>query len=394
VAAAIELDGVSKRFRLSSEKYQSLKERIIHLNRAVHQELWALRDINLSVDQGNTVGLLGHNGSGKSTLLKCVAAILQPTMGEIRTHGRIAALLELGAGFHPELTGRENVFLNGSILGLSQREIERRFDEIVEFAELSEHIDRQVRFYSSGMYVRLGFAVAVNVDPDILLVDEVLAVGDEAFQRKCLERVREFQQSGRTIMVVTHDTELVRQVCDEVVVLDHGQMVFTGPPSEAVRSFREHLFHAVPGAPEQQVADSGVHISQVLVEHAAQAERAYLLPGEALSVRVRYLAREPIENASFSFQIYDLTGRMLAGITTDRLGIQLPTLTGEGEITFVIPHVPLLDGTYPITVGITSAGQGVVHDWRDQLSQFEVMNPSPVRGLVDVAFDVEVNVTP
>ncbi|MDQ1520210.1 MAG: type transport system ATP-binding protein, partial [Actinomycetota bacterium] len=192
MAAAIEVSDLSKRFRLSSEHYQSLKERIIHFGRTTHTELWALSGIDLEVESGKTLGLLGHNGSGKSTLLKCIAGILQPTHGEIRTVGRIAALLELGAGFHPELTGRENVFLNGSILGLANREIEKRFDEIVAFAELEDHIDRQVRHYSSGMYVRLGFAVAVNVDPDILLVDEVLAVGDEAFQRKCLNRVRQF----------------------------------------------------------------------------------------------------------------------------------------------------------------------------------------------------------
>src|SRR5690242_11446998 len=223
MAPAIEVLDLAKRFRLSSEKYQSLKERIIHFGATTHEELWALRDIQLAVETGTTVGLLGHNGSGKSTLLKCIAGILQPTQGEIRTVGRIAALLELGAGFHPELTGRENVFLNGSILGLSQKEIRKRFDEIVAFAELEDHVDRQVRHYSSGMYVRLGFAVAVNVDPDILLVDEVLAVGDEAFQRKCLNRVQEFQKEGRTIIVVTHVPDLVRQVCHKAAVLDHGQ---------------------------------------------------------------------------------------------------------------------------------------------------------------------------
>src|SRR5688500_1569605 len=170
-----------------------------------------------------------------------VAGIMQPTTGYIRTVGRLASLLELGAGFHPELTGRENVFMNGQILGLKNRDIERRFDEIVAFAELEQFIDQQVKHYSSGMYVRLGFSVATNVDPDVLLIDEVLAVGDEAFQRKCLERIRRFQREGRTMMFVSHSPELVRQICDRAVVLDHGEMIDVGPPGEAIRSFRESL---------------------------------------------------------------------------------------------------------------------------------------------------------
>ena len=197
----------------------------MHLGRKKrgHKDFWALRDIDLDIAEGETVGLLGHNGSGKSTLLKCVGGILSPTEGEIRVRGRIASLLELGAGFHPDLTGRENVFLNASILGMAKRDIEQRLDEIVAFAELEAFIDEQVKHYSSGMYVRLGFAVAINVEPDVLLVDEVLSVGDEAFQQKCLDRVRGFQQDGRTIIFVSHAADLVRRICDRVMVLDHGR---------------------------------------------------------------------------------------------------------------------------------------------------------------------------
>src|ERR1700694_52006 len=217
---SIEVVGVSKRFRLYHEKYSSLKERVIHLGRNPYEEFWALSDINLEIDEGTTVGLLGHNGSGKSTLLKCIVGILQPSKGEIRSRGRMAALLELGAGFHPDLTGRENIFLNASILGISRKEIFTKLDDIVSFAELEPFIDNQVKYYSSGMYVRLGFAVAVNLDPDILIVDEVLAVGDEAFQRKCLDRVRQFQRDGKTIVFVTHAADSVRAICEKVAVLD------------------------------------------------------------------------------------------------------------------------------------------------------------------------------
>src|SRR5580704_11527197 len=193
---SIEISDVSKRFRFFHEKYTSLKERAIHMGKIPYEDFWALKDINFEIYQGQTMGLLGRNGSGKSTLLKCIAGILTPTTGEIRTRGRLAALLELGAGFHSDLSGRENVFLNASLLGLSRKEVAARFDDIVAFSELEAHIDQQVKYYSSGMYVRLGFAVAVNMDPDILLVDEVLSVGDELFQRKCIDRVKQFQREG------------------------------------------------------------------------------------------------------------------------------------------------------------------------------------------------------
>src|SRR4051794_10566949 len=205
------------------------------------EDLWALRGIDLEVEEGETIGLLGHNGSGKSTMLKCIGGILRPNEGVIRTRGRLAALLELGAGFHPDLTGRENVFLNGSILGLSKKELEKRFDAIVDFAELEHFIDNQVKYYSSGMYVRLGFAVAVNVDPDILLIDEVLTVGDENFQRKCLDRLSQLQSDGKTIVVVSHATDLMRQICDRVAVLDHGHLVTYAAPGDGIRVFREHM---------------------------------------------------------------------------------------------------------------------------------------------------------
>src|SRR5438874_7865453 len=225
------------RFRLCHERPDSLKERVIHF-RVKAEELWALKHVSVDVAEGETLGLIGPNGSGKTTLLKIIAGILRPTEGRVTTRGRIAELLALAAGFHPELTGRENVYLNASILGLSRRETERRFDDIIAFAELEEFIDNQVKFYSSGMFVRLGFAVAVHVDPAVLLVDEVLAVGDEAFQRKCLDRVRQFQREGRTIVFVTHAVDLVRQICDEALMLDHGRIHVAGDPEEVVREFR------------------------------------------------------------------------------------------------------------------------------------------------------------
>ncbi|MEY2569880.1 MAG: lipopolysaccharide transport system ATP-binding protein, partial [Acidimicrobiaceae bacterium] len=237
----VEIHDVSKRFKLYKDKPQSLKERVIRAGRNRTEDFWALRDVSFDVAEGETLGLLGHNGSGKSTLLKCVAGTLRPTTGTIRTRGRLAALLELGAGFHGDLTGRENMYLNGSILGFSRADIDSIFDEVVGFAELEQFIDLQVKHYSSGMVARLGFSIAIHVDPDVLLVDEVLSVGDESFQRKCMEKIKGFQRDGRTIFLVTHAADLVRQLCSRAAVLDHGELIAVGPPNDAVRAFRDSL---------------------------------------------------------------------------------------------------------------------------------------------------------
>src|SRR5580698_10420385 len=238
---AVDVKGVSKRFRLAHGRYNSIKERLIHGGRGPTEDFWALRDVAVEVREGETVGILGRNGSGKSTLLKCVCGVMQPTSGEVVVRGKLAGLLELGAGFQLDLTGRENIYLNGSLLGMTKKEVDKVFDDIVDFSELEEFIDGPVKFYSSGMYVRLGFAVAVNVDPDILVIDEVLAVGDERIQRKCIDRVKLFQRQGRTILLVTHSPDQVRSICDRALVLSHGDMVTETLPGEAVRIFREGL---------------------------------------------------------------------------------------------------------------------------------------------------------
>ena len=419
MTTAVRVDDVSKRFRLYKEKYTSLKERVIHFGRIPYEEFWALNDIALDIAQGETVGLLGHNGSGKSTLLKCIAGILQPTHGTIEVTGRLAALLELGAGFHPELTGRENVFLNASILGMPKKEIEKRFDEIVAFAELERFIDNQVKHYSSGMYVRLGFAVAVNMEPDVLLVDEVLAVGDESFQRKCLDRVKRFQREGRTIVFVTHAADLVRQICDRAAVLDHGNLVAVGAPGEAVRSFREHLLQQerhVEAAQlavepdEAQAADEPIvvtteddglsaqerrrdfrlRITDVRIDYPGAGEQPYLKPGDPLAIHVSYGAVERLEDVVFGLAVHDLEGKLVFASNTEIMGTPLGTVEGPGEVVFATDHVPLLDGTYLLTIGVHSHDEGVVYDWHEQRHQFEVMNPTRTSGEVELGMRVSV----
>jgi lipopolysaccharide transport system ATP-binding protein len=238
---AVTARNVSKRFRIYHERNQSIKQMVLRRSRGVYEEFWALKDVSLDIPQASSYGLIGENGSGKSTLLKCMAKILVPDEGSVATVGSISALLELGAGFHPELSGRENVFLNGAILGISSKELNRKFDEIVAFSGIERFIDTPVKNYSSGMYVRLGFSIAINVSPDVLLVDEVLAVGDAEFQMKCSQKFRELKSSGCTIVVVSHSMEMIRDLCDSAAWLEHGTLRATGPARDVIRSYMKHV---------------------------------------------------------------------------------------------------------------------------------------------------------
>jgi ABC-2 type transport system ATP-binding protein len=388
---AISITGVSKRFRVSQDRQSSLKERAIHLGRAKrgYKDFWALRDIHLDIEQGETVGLLGHNGSGKSTLLKCVGGILNPTEGEIRVRGRIASLLELGAGFHPDLTGRENVFLNASILGISRRDIEGRFDDIVAFAELEEFIDEQVKHYSSGMYVRLGFAVAINVEPDVLLVDEVLSVGDEAFQQKCLERVRSFQRDGRTIIFVSHAADLVRRICSRVMVLDHGETVTIDDPASAILLFRERLMGEHLGA--DRVLSHGhritrtVRIEEVRATWPGSAERRSVSPGEPVTVAVRYACDQPVDDVAFALVVRDTADVTVYGCNSDVLAQPIDRVEGGGWVTFEIPALTLVDGTYLIDVGVHTHDVVTEYDFVPEAETLTVVGGSGVVGIADLA---------
>lgn len=406
---AIEVSSVTKEFRIYKEKAPSAKERIIRFGRNPFETFKALDDVSFEIAQGETFALLGHNGSGKSTMLKCIAGTLRPNQGRIVSRGRLAALLELGAGFHPELTGRENIYLNGSILGFSHRQIDVIFEDIVDFAELHDFIDNQVKHYSSGMYARLGFAVAINVEPEILLVDEVLSVGDESFQRKCIDRVRQLQRDGRTILLVSHAAELVRNLADRAAVLDHGQLVAVEEPGEAIRALREALSRrgialseAQTGGEEPEAAEAGpqwsgppsasvpvidldrpVVITKVTTEYPDPAAK-YLLPNQPMRLRVDYVAPRLIDDVSFAFEFTNNQGLVVFGTDTQVLNQPIVNLDGVGAVCFDFDNVPLLDGQFFVSVAVTSRSGGELFDASDGQLAFEVMQPGSQRGVVSL----------
>jgi ABC-2 type transport system ATP-binding protein len=372
-ATVVEVRDVSKRFVIRKEK--SLKERVVNFGRSnLHKEdFWALRNVDLEIETGTSVGLIGPNGSGKSTLLKTIGGILQPTTGTVRTRGRMAALLELGAGFHPDLTGRENVFLNASILGLSTQETERHFDAIVDFSGIEQFIDTQVKFYSSGMYVRLAFAVAVHVDPDVLLVDEVLAVGDEPFQRKCMDRIRTFQHEGRTIVLVTHGLDQVAEICDRAVVLEHGVVKADGEPRDALRVLRSEFDQMRAAEIEKQQATGGAGVPEErpraeiqrveLVQDGSVVEE--IRAGSPLTVRISVDARERLDEWVLGFGFDSSVGQGVFGTNSKLLGTPMPPLLGRGTYDFTIPAANLGEGSYTVHGAIAGPTGAELHRLRE-----------------------------
>jgi ABC-2 type transport system ATP-binding protein len=388
VIAAIEVLDVSKRFRLYREKPTSLKQRLL-AGRIRAEDFWALRDVSLAIEQGQTFGLIGHNGSGKTTLLKVIAGILRPTEGMVRERGRIAGLLELGAGFHTELTGRENVYLNASFLGLSRRETDAVYDDIVAFAELGDFMDTAVKFYSSGMLVRLGFACAVHVDPDVILIDEVLAVGDESFQARCLDRVRTFQKEGRTIVLVTHALDMARQLCDRAAMLDHGLVHSIGSPDEVVREMRMTILkHDLEFAREEGTRE--IELLGGAVLRGPDPLDGPVVPGESIAIQVDLKANEPVEDPVVSFALHDGANNFVFGGDTAEVGAALGTIDGKRRIRFRLGPIPFTGGQYWVTIGVHSRDNLRVYHVQDQRYSFEVRQLEGRRGQTFMPVEVEV----
>jgi ABC-type polysaccharide/polyol phosphate transport system ATPase subunit len=380
----IRVDGVSRHFRVRANEARSLKELFVRGGRTDAYDVLALRDVSVVIEPGEAVGLVGRNGSGKSTLLRIVAGIIKPTSGRVETSGRIGSLLELGAGFHPDFTGRENVFLNGAIFGLRRSQIRERFDEIVAFAELEDAIDRPVRTYSSGMYMRLGFAIAAHLDADVLLLDEVFAVGDEAFQRKCFGKIFEFKQRGGTIVFVSHDASQVERLCERAVLLREGSVDFDGPTHEAIVRYRTVLAaEADPAERSAGLREWGTGeatIASARLVGAEGEERQQFLGGEPLSLRLRIEAANGIAPPQLQLELRDEAGLLVASDTLDTATVGWES--GNRELRYDVERLPLSDGRFHLRLGLADAdGDRLLH-WLDDALVFLVYPGDEQRGVV------------
>lgn len=373
----VRVGDVSKRFVIRKEK--SLKERVVNFRRSNRHkdDFWALRHVDLEIDSGSTVGLIGPNGSGKSTLLKLIGGIMAPTTGTVERRGRLAALIELGAGFHPDLTGRENIYLNSVLQGLTLAQTERQFDAIVDFSGVEKFIDTQVKFYSSGMYVRLAFAVAVHVDPDVLLVDEVLAVGDEPFQRKCLDRIRSFQHEGRTIVLVTHALDQVAELCDRAVALDGGEIQVDAEPREVLQHARadfestrqEERARERQYEVTQQAARA--RVTAVTARDIAGSVLTTMKPGSDVVLHVDIEAEEELSNWILGIGIDTPLGQAVYGTNTKLMKVEMPSFHGRGSFELRLPALWLGEGHYTVH-GAIAEGSGVEIDRLPDAATFAV----------------------
>lgn len=397
MTTAIRFQHVSKKFTLRHQRPHSFQELAIRLFHrgddpmnsphpeiadesrcGSREDLWALRDVSFTVDRGETVGIIGPNGAGKSTALKLISRIIEPTSGEIEVNGRVGALLELGAGFHPDLSGRENIYLNGSILGLSRAEIERRMDAIVAFAELERFIDMPVKHYSSGMYVRLGFSVAVHTEPEVLLVDEVLAVGDATFQRKCLDKIDQLRRQGVTILFVSHSAGTVRNLCSRAIWLDEGRIVADGSTEAVVARYLDHSRaeenrSGIAGEDGKRWGSGKVQITEVRLLDGEGQEKQHFRTGESLTVEMRYQAEEQVERPVFGLAIHRSDGLHITGPNTQFAGQETPWIEGEGIVRYNVPSLPLLEGRYFISVAAHNREDTEMYDYHDRLYPFRVL---------------------
>ncbi|MGA9349188.1 MAG: ABC transporter ATP-binding protein [Anaerolineae bacterium] len=391
MAAAIEFENVSKRFILHHAKPRSFQELVIGaLWRSwSREELWALNGVSFEVERGEMLGIIGPNGSGKSTILKLITRILEPTSGSITVDGKVSALIELGTGFHPDLTGRENVYLNGSILGLSQEEMDAKFKEIVAFAELERFINVPLKHYSSGMYMRLGFAIAINVEPDTLLIDEVLAVGDESFQKKCLAKIEELKKQGKTMVFVSHALETVRKLCDKALWLEQGDIKSMGSPDKVIYDYLDdlrrkegvaldekhrHLRYELEGQQLENRWGSGeVEIYDVQLLDGDGEEKHVYQTGDMMIVRLYYEVKEPVAYLTFGVGIHRSDGLHIHGTNTFAQKVHYEADVGKGVVELEYGELPLSTGTYAVSVGVWPGDKWQLpYDMHSQMYQFSV----------------------
>ncbi len=397
----IIVEGISKKFRLQADRPTSVKEIFTRRKRDKSlDEFWALRDVSLEIPEGSMYALIGHNGSGKSTMLRCIAGIYEPDGGRVRVEGRISTLLELGAGFHPDLSGRENIYMNATMLGMSKKSITKVFDDIVSFAGVERFIDSPVKVYSTGMYVRLGFSVAVHVDPEILIIDEVIAVGDEEFQRRCFEHLYALRRKGVTIVVVTHGMGLVETMCDGATWLDHGRLVASGEAPLVASQYlkrvnvREqearssaHIDEATPGdnaVPAQ--AASVLRLRGVRFEGPGGEELTSSVAGQPMAIALDYEALEPVDEPVFGVAVHATGGGYVTGVNTKLSEFSTGTVRGPGTVRLVMDSLLLNPGEYLLSIGITD--RQIQHFYENRYQEWRLLvragDAIPGHGLVQL----------
>lgn len=378
---AIEVAHVDKSFKIYKELNRTLKSAILRGRRSVAEPFQALSDVSLEIPQGSTFALVGDNGSGKSTLLKCLAKILVPDAGTIVTRGRLAAMLEVGSGFHPELSGRENIFLNGSILGMKRKEIESRFDEIVAFSGVEDFIDQPVKNYSSGMYVRLGFSVAIHTEPEILLVDEILAVGDAPFQAKCAQKFAQLQREGRTVVLVSHALDQVKTMADSAVWLSHGKVVEVGEARSVIDNYANSGRHnlIVDAEGKTRWGSGEARVTRVEMLSGESGISAGSLPtGSPLTLRLHYEASQQIDSPVFGFSLETADGSYLWGNNTRDLKFPVEHIEGSGAVDLTIPSLHLQPGQYYFHGSIVNETTEHVFDYVREIAHLGITPAQPI----------------
>lgn len=376
---AINFNHVSKKFKRGRKFY--LKQALLNFFKSNQEEdFWALKDVSFKIRKGESVGIVGVNGSGKSTLLKLIAGVLTPTSGRVSVEGRIGPLIELGAGFHTELSGRDNIYLNGTILGLSKEEIDKKFNEIVEFAELQKFIDTPVKHYSSGMYMRLGFAIAININPDILLVDEILSVGDMAFQRKCLEKIQEFKNKKVSFVIVSHNIDLVRQICDRTILMDKGKIAKIGRSDNIVSDYLSKIVYSDKKNTQIRSRRWG--------DGKGQITSIEVVANKNIKISFKFRFKEKQENPIFGITIKSAEGTSIFVTNTSWQGIKTGVF-GEKERSITFEFVNCLkEGRYTVSPAIAYSDGVRFYDWRDEMCFFDVKKVRPTIGIIDLDHEI------
>lgn len=395
--SAISFENVSKRFMMTSERPQTVLETLIALTRGQRmrgkeQELWAVNDVSFELMSGECLGIIGRNGSGKSTVLKMIARILRPTRGRITVRGRISALLELGAGFHPDLTGRENIYLNASVLGLSREEVDSRFQSIVDFSELESFIDVPVKHYSSGMHVRLGFSVAIHVEPDILILDEILAVGDQAFQTKCIDQIYALKRSGTTIILISHNMDVIRSLCTQILWLEHGQLRNAGSVGRLSADYLAETYSTKQqmmgnsSEPFKRWGTGDIEITKVRLLNGEGHEFDILQSNEKMTLEVQYVAKKPIEAPRFDLAVFRQDGIQVLGPNSRADGLEIDMVSGSGRVCYHVDDLSLLPARYHVSVTVRDSYSPTVYDHHEQAYPFRVIADDlhDVQGLVTI----------